>query len=291
MKLKQIYIIFFLMLMGNFGCSEKSNVLELRKEINTGQPIYELEVEAQGCYLEIYVNDVPVYFNYNIGAAVFRMPINSFIPKSGGQKISFKMISVDGKPFSSNTDASLRVNEYPKGEVQQKKTVFSYQTTPFEPENAGNFGAEKFFEANIPYELIDWRQGVDLTKEDPKIIRKEIEKVYRDYMEAFKNADLSKYKKLAKWRQENTFTSMYYTQDQVAEVEKSYVDGIQNDKVKLFPLENYKLVFYGNGKLAGLQKENEAPGIYIDSENKDDAFIEYILLYRKNKNAPLEVIL
>ncbi|MGE8554412.1 MAG: hypothetical protein ACN6OB_10845 [Chryseobacterium jejuense] len=291
MNCKQIYIIFFLMLIGSFGCSGKSKTTEIRKGTRTSQPVYELVIEAQGCYLEVYVNDVPVYFNYNIGATVLRMPINNFIPKSGGQKVSFKMISVDGKPFSTNTYASLTINEYPKGETQQKKPVFSYQTSPFEPENEGSFSIENAFETNIPYQLIDWRQGVDLMKEDPKIIRKEIEEIYRDYTEAFKNADLSKYKKLAKWRQKNTFVSMYYTQDQRTEVEKSYVDGIQNQKVKLFPLENYKLVFYGNGKLAGLQKKNEAPGIYIDSENKDDAFLEYILLYRKSKNAPLEVIL
>ncbi|SDI19585.1 hypothetical protein [Chryseobacterium jejuense] len=288
---KQIFIILFLVIIGNVGCSGKYNSKEIKSEININKPIYELAVEAQGCYLEVYVNDVPVYFNYNIGATVLRMPINNFIPKSGGQKVSFKMISVDGKPFSTNTYASLTINEYPKGETQQKKTVFSYQTSPFESENEGSFSIENSFETNIPYQLIDWRQGVDLTKEDPEIIRKEIEEIYRDYTEAFKNADLSKYKKLVKWRQENAFASMYYTQDQRTEVEKSYVDGIQNQKVKLFPLENYKLVFYGNGKLAGFQKKNEAPGIYIDSENKDDAFLEYILLYRKSKNAPLEVIL
>ncbi|BAP30679.1 uncharacterized protein CHSO_1642 [Chryseobacterium sp. StRB126] len=279
------------MIIGNVGCSGKYNSQEIKSEIKSNQPIYELEIEAQGCYLEVYVNDVPVYFNYNMGATVLRMPINNFIPKSGSQKVSFKMVSVDRKPFSTNTYASLTINEYPKGETQQKKPVFSYQTFPFESENAGSFGIENSFEANIPYQLIDWRKGVDLTKEDPEAVRKEIEKVYKDYTEAFKKADLSKYKTLAKWRQENIFTSMYYTQDQKSQVEKSYVDEIQNQKVKLFPLENYKLVFYGNGKLAGLQKKNEAPGIYIDSENKDDAFLEYILLYRKSKDAPLEVIL
>ncbi|WET49398.1 hypothetical protein PYS58_23055 [Chryseobacterium indologenes] len=275
------------MIIGNVGCSGKRN----SQEMKSNQPIYELAIEAQGCYLEVYVNDVPVYFNYNIGTAVFRIPVNNFIPKSGEQKISLKMVSVDGKQFSSNTKTSITINEYPKGETQQRKSIFSYQTTPFKPENTGSFTLEKSFEANVPYELIDWRQGVDLTKEDPEIIRKEIEKVYKDYTEAFKNADLSKYKKLARRRQDNTFTSMYYTQDQITELEKSYVGGIQNHKVKLFPLENYKLVFYGNGKLAGLQKKNETPGIYIDSENKGDTFLEYILLYRKNKNAPLEVIL
>ncbi|MBP2616020.1 hypothetical protein [Chryseobacterium jejuense] len=279
------------MIIGNVGCSGKYNPQEIKNEISINQPIYELEIEAQGAYFEVYINDVPVYFHYQIGATVFRMPVNNFIPKSGEQKISLKMFSIDGISFPSNADVSLAINEYPKGEAQQSKSVFSYQTIAFEPKNTGSFSIEKSFEANIPYQLIDWRQGVDLTKEDPEAVRKEIEKVYREYTEAFKNADLSKYKTLAKWRQENIFTSMYYTQDQKSQVEKSYVDGIQNQKVKLFPLENYKLVFYGNGKLAGLQKKNEAPGIYIDSENKDDAFLEYILLYRKSKNAPLEVIL
>lgn len=72
--------------------------------------------------------------------------------------------------------------------------------------------------------------------------------------------------------------------------ENSYVDGIQNEKIKLFPLENYQLAFYGNGKLVGLQKLKDAPGVFIDNEDEKDAFMEYILFYKKDKNSPLEII-
>ncbi len=84
---------------------------------------------------------------------------------------------------------------------------------------------------------------------------------------------------------------MYYTNEQKLLAEKSYVSGIESAKVKLYPLENYKLGFYGNGKLVGLQKLKEAPGVYIDNTEESEAFIEYILFYRKNKDVPLDIIL
>lgn len=258
----------------------------------TAQPIYELFIDARGCYFEILINNVPVYFHYNIGATAFRLPINGFISKSGEQKISLKMLSVsDGKPFPQGAEVSLTIDEYPKGQARDRKTVFSYKTKPFNEKNTGIFNDEKSFASNVPYELTDWGQGVDLTKENSDKLRKEIEKKYIEYTEAFKSADLSKYKELTKQRQENIFTSMYYTEEQKKQAEKSYVSGIKNSKVKLYPLENYKLVFYGNGKLVGLQKIKEAPGLYVDNEDEREAFMEYILFYRKTSNSPLEIIL
>lgn len=254
--------------------------------------IYELSIDARGCYYEIYINEVPVYFHYNIGATAFRLPINGFIVKSGEQKISLKMLSVDnGNPFPVGAEISLTIDEYPTRQARDRKTVFSYKTKPFDEKNTGVFSDERSFVSNVPYELTDWRQGVDLAKENSDSLRQEIEKKYIEYTEVFKNADLGKYKELTKLRQENIFTSMYYTEEQKKQAEKSYVSGIENNKVKLYPLEKYKLVFYGNGKLVGLRKKDDAPGIFIDNEDEKEAFMEYILFYRRTNNSPLEIIL
>jgi len=288
------YTLLFLLMITSYSCSNKSNDKEMtiQRKNTTAKSIYELFIDARGCYFEILINDVPVYFHYEVGATALRLPINGFISKSGEQKISLKMLSVaDGKPFPQGAEVSLTIDEYPKGEARERKTVLSYKTKPFDEKNIGVFADEKIFASNVPYQLTDWRQGIDLTKENPDILRKEIEKKYIEYTEAFKNADLSKYKHLTKLRQENIFTSMYYTDEQKKQAEKSYVSGIENNKIKLYPLENYKLVFYGNGKLVGLQKIKEAPGLYIDNEDEKEAFMEYILFYRKTSNSPLEIIL
>lgn len=253
--------------------------------------IYELSIDARGCYYEIYINEVPVYFHYNIGATAFRLPINSFIIRNGEQKISLKMLSVnEGKPFPQGAEVSLTIDEYPKGQGRERKTVFFYKTKPFDEKNTGIFSDERSFVSNVPYELTDWRQGVDLAKENSDSLRQEIEKKYIEYTEVFKNADLGKYKELTKLRQENIFTSMYYTEEQKKQAEKSYVSGIENNKVKLYPLEKYKLVFYGNGKLVGLRKRDDAPGIFIDNEDEKEAFMEYILFYKENENSSLEIV-
>ncbi|WP_347217732.1 hypothetical protein [Chryseobacterium sp.] len=289
------YIVLLLLAIGTLGCSNTSNntkEIKMGVKTETNQLMYELAIDARGCYFEVYINDVPVYFHYNVGATAFRLPVNSFIPKSGEQRISLKMFSVvEGKPFPSGAEVSLKIDEYPKGEARERKTKFSYKTPSLESKNSGNFADEKSFVANVPYELTDWSQGIDLSKEDHTVIMKELEKKYMEYTDAFKSADLSKYKELTKLRQDNIFTSMYYSKEQREQTESVYVSGIQNNKVRFFPLENYKVAFYGNGRLVGLQKKGDAPGVFIDNEDEKEAFMEYILFYRKNKNAPLEIVL
>lgn len=255
------------------------------------KPIYELFIDARGCFYEILINDVPVYFHYNIGATAFRLPVNSFIPKKGEQKISLRMISVlEGKHFPQGAEVILNIDEYPQGLPRERKVVFNYKTEPFEKDNKGVFTAEKKFSVNVPYALINWEDGIDLRKENKETLKGQLWKVYQEYTLAFKNKDLSKYKELTKLRQKNIFISMYYTPEQIEQAEMSYVEGIQNETIKLYPLENYQLVFHGGGKLVGLQMPKDAPGIFIDNDDEENAFMEYILFYRKSKDLPLSII-
>jgi hypothetical protein len=202
------------------------------------------------------------------------------------------MISVvEGKLFPQGAEVTLKVDEYQKDAPRERRTVLNYKTPSFEKDNKGVFISEKEFSANIPYELVNWQNGIDISKENKDDLKNKLGKIYQEYTDAFKNKDLSKYKEMTKLRQENIFKSMYYTDSQIKQAEKSYIDGIQNDKVKFYPLENYQLVFYGNGKLVGLRKKDDAPGVFIDSEDERDAFMEYILFYKKTTDSPLVIIL
>ncbi|MGU3373953.1 hypothetical protein [Chryseobacterium sp. M5A1_1a] len=58
-----------------------------------------------------------------------------------------------------------------KGKLEKEKQ----STSPVDPKNSGNVAIEKSFIANVPYELIDWKQSIDLTKEDQAVIIKELE--------------------------------------------------------------------------------------------------------------------
>lgn len=98
--------ILIIILLFNISCNTKEK--EIEKMITEKQPIYELYIDARGCYFEILVNDVPVYFHYNIGATSFRLPTNNYIAQSGEQLISLRMLSVvEGKPFPEGAEVSL----------------------------------------------------------------------------------------------------------------------------------------------------------------------------------------
>jgi hypothetical protein len=294
--INKFFVILNLFFLLNINCNTKENEIMVMKGNenmikNENSPIYELYIDARGCYFELLVNEVPVYFHYNIGATAFRLPINNYIPKSGEQKISYKLISVvEGKPFPEGAEILLEIDKYPKETPRERVSILKYKSPEFKQDNSGLFVSEVPFHAQVPYELVLWDTGVDLSKENKDELRKDLEAKYIEYTSTFQNNDLEGYKKLTSLRQKNAFMSMYYTKDQISLAEKSYLDGIPKETVKFFPLENYQLVFYGGGKLVGLQKLNEAPGIYIDNEDETEAFMEYILFYRKDTNSPLEII-
>ena len=255
------------------------------------KPIYELLIDARGCYFELLVNDIPFYFHYKVGATSFRLPVNNFIPKSGKQSITLKMLSVnEGKEFPVGAEVILKIEEFEKPTPKERKPIIEYKTPDLKTHTNGVFADKKTFNAEVPYTL-SYVNSIDLNHYDNAVLRKELEQVYIKYTDAFKKNDLSAYKKLTAERQENIFTSLYIDNEKRKKQEASYLSGVTHSLVKLYPLEAYKLVFYNNNKFVGLQMIHEAPGIYIDNEKEEDAFIEYILFHKKTASSPLSVVL
>jgi hypothetical protein len=255
------------------------------------KPIYELLIDARGCYFELLVNDIPFYFHYKVGATSFRLPANNFIPKSGEQNISLKMLSVnEGEEFPVGAEVILKIEEFEKNTPKERKAVMDYKTPDLKTFTTGVFTDKKIFNADVPYTL-SYVDSVDLKKIDQAVLRETLEKEYIKYTDAFKKNDLSAYQKLTSERQENIFTSLYVDSERRKKQEASYLSGVTHNLVKLHPLKTYQLVFYNNNKFVGLQMLNEAPGIYIDNEKEEDAFIEYILFHKKTASSPLSIVL
>ncbi|MCX2496198.1 hypothetical protein OQX63_22070 [Pedobacter sp. PF22-3] len=255
------------------------------------KPIYELFIDARGCYFELLVNDIPFYFHYKLGATSFRLPINNFIPKSGKQSITLKMLSVnEGEEFPVGAEVILKIETFEKNTPKERKDVMDYKTPDLKTYTAGVFTDNKIFDADVPYTL-SYVDSADLKKIDQTILRETLEKEYIKYTDAFKNNDLAAYQKLTSERQENIFTSLYVDSERRKKQEASYLSGVMHHLVKLHPLKSYRLVFYNNDKFVGLQMLNEAPGVYIDNEKEEDAFIEYVLFHKKTANSPISIVL
>ena len=89
------------------------------------KPIYELLIDARGCYFELLVNDIPFYFHYKVGATSFRLPVNNFIPKSGEQSITLKMLSVnEGEEFPVGAEVILKIEEFEKTHPKSVKPLW-----------------------------------------------------------------------------------------------------------------------------------------------------------------------
>jgi hypothetical protein len=255
------------------------------------KPIYELLIDARGCYFELLVNDIPFYFHYKVGATSFRLPINNFIPESGKQSISLKMLSVnEGEEFPVGAEVILKIEEFEKNTPKERKAVMDYKTPDLKTYTTGVFTDKKVFNADVPYTL-SYVDSTDLSKLDQAILRETLEKEYIKYTDAFKENNLKSYQQLTAERQENIFTSLYVDIERREKQEASYLRGVTHGLVRLHPLKTYKLVFYNNDKFVGLQMSNEAPGIYIDNEKEEDAFVEYILFHKKKANSALSIVL
>ncbi|TDO20709.1 hypothetical protein [Pedobacter duraquae] len=255
------------------------------------RPIYELYIDAKGGFFELLVNDIPFYFYYNVGATAFRLNINSFIPKSGLQHLSLRMLCVEpGEPFPEGASVELKIERYEKGNPRERTAVLDYRNMQLSDNKTGIFLHQQSFTAEVPYTL-SLANSVSLDNYNEEILRKEMEDAYREYTEAMRTNDLSKYKALTAERQENIFTSLYVDQASRNKQEAGYLKGINHQQVKLYPMQHYKLAFYDNKKLVGLQKIKDAPGIYIDSTNPEDAFIEYIIFHKKSAASPLTIVL
>ncbi|TCD27824.1 hypothetical protein EZ456_07705 [Pedobacter psychrodurus] len=255
------------------------------------KPIYELLIDARGCYFELLINDIPFYFHYKVGATSFRLPVNNFIPKSGKQSITLKMLSInEGDGFPVGAEVVLKMEEFEKNTPKERKAVMDYKTPDLKTYTTGVFTDKKIFNADVPYTL-SYVDSIDLSKIDHSILRETLEKEYIKYTNAFKKNDLSAYQELTSERQENIFTSLYVDSEKRKKQEASYLSGVTHNLVKLYPLKSYRLVFYNNNKFVGLQMLNEAPGIYIDNEKEEDAFIEYILFRKKTSGSPISIVL
>lgn len=255
------------------------------------KPIYELFIDARGCYFELLVNDIPFYFHYKVGATSFRLPVNNFIPKSGKQNIALKMLSVNkGEEFPVGAEVILKIEEFEKNAPKERKAVMDYKTPDLKAYTTGVFTDKKAFNADVPYTL-SYVDSADLSKIDHSILRETLEKEYIKYTDAFKKNDVNAYQKLTNERQGNIFTSLYVDNERRKKQEASYLSGVTHNLVKLHPLKSYRLAFYNNNKFVGLQMLNEAPGIYIDNEKEEEAFIEYILFHKKTADSLLTIVL
>ncbi|TDW50128.1 hypothetical protein EV144_102563 [Flavobacterium sp. 270] len=153
------------------------------------------------------------------------------------------------------------------------------------------------FEAEVPYDLIGWRNSINLKKEqedEKKNIKEELITEYKKIYEIIKNRDVESYLKLIKQREELLGKTMYYTEKDRQEKIKMAGDLLNNSGYEVEPIfpETFQLEYQGYGKLAALLHKADGEGIirFRNKKNPDENIYLEFLFQRKEKGGQLTVI-
>jgi hypothetical protein len=266
--------------MTNNKLTKDNYVATMLKEIKhyPKEPIYYFYVGNSLCVYEILVNDFPIQKSYKYEQQATPIYINIGILKSGKQKITYRIYPApkefngDSDVFDSETEfnVTVYVNDNATGlEVGEEKLIIKHNApTKIRMGGSSNDIAVKefagkgkkyyehsfYFDAEVPYENIGYTNGQDLRKLNQKDLESAVIKFYQKQWKIYndKNTDdlfFYLYIKEKELRQ-----SMYEEKKELEQNLKEYLEPLALKNYKPEPLKDYKMAFYGDGKMVALEQ-------------------------------------
>lgn len=250
------------------------------------EPIYQITVETIYNY-EILANDIPVMLKHNNFMSTFGTFDNSFITKSGLQKLEIKILPVipyvkDGaspepaKEFLQNDiKFNLRVEQTAwdkNGDLEEPKEILTYNL-PVEKDGIKidfsklkEYRQKLNFKAEVPYALQSWENSEDLTKLDKLVLKEKVLAFYNNFRKAFESKDSDFYINNIKNAEYNYYQSNYFEVINAQTKSNKWIDFIKQGK-QLEPIEKFDMKIYGDGKMVSLRG--------VDLWNKDEGILRY----------------
>lgn len=256
------------------------------------EPFYELEIKTGNCIVEVLINDLPIFSNYETGGMAVDYPVNDAILKSGNQNLEIKIFPTTvGTVISKYAQCELNVYVKEANKAASGRNLINkISMIDFKEKNLPTFIHKQSFIADVPYTNEGWLNLIDLKKIDEDIIKKELISILHQLSSIYNSKNEMEYKKIFQKRTSEHNKSFFLTQEEIKDNEDSIFHGIP-EKIESIDLGLYKLVFYGNNKLVSLQTHNQPPGFVFESINKDEyGFTELVSFGKETKNSPLIVI-
>ncbi|WP_264552101.1 hypothetical protein [Flavobacterium sp. N2038] len=237
------------------------------------EPMYYLTFRQNSCFSEILVNDIPVNKNFKEQSDEGTLDINNYIFKSGIQKVTFRLYpagkvgNFDLSKFVSDTEMNIEITESDndKKEQEGKKTMsyttpitttinpYGYSISKFEATGKTYYEASFTFNATVPYQFDSLSKGMDLRKQDPHTLEKKVIAFYKNQWEIINSKKVDDFFSFLELKEKECSQSVYDTRVDLEENLQAYLDPFTIENFKLEPLENYKMVFYGDGRIVCLE--------------------------------------
>lgn len=237
---------------------------------SSSEPFYYLFVSHEACYFEILVNDLPVYHNYDLGQVVTPIDIYSAINKSGRQTITYKLYPQTESQVGVKTlvdFTSIKIEVFQRNKANTGKNSFANEkpvithTSLTEADGKTFIGKGKdyyeysfTYDAAVPYKNSGWENSVDLSKMDQKELLIKTENAYRQVWQMKDNKKENEFLGLLFNKEKENAQCEYSTKNDLEESLKNYMNPQSAKDYQMQPLEDYKMVLYGGGRLVRLEQ-------------------------------------
>lgn len=293
--MKQLLFI-FLTFFSFLSCDSKNNQQTIIKSNNKMTKIeYNITFSFKNIGFQVFVNDILVEQRYN-GGMNNSFNINEYLNDQEVQKIKIRLFKTDN---SNITKEDISVQEcaiFRNNKDTDEFTTFHkiiFQT---------NKGELPFFEINdeirikdkTPLIATDLLKGaVDISKIDKKILEKNVKEKFEKLRTDLNNGDYNIFFKEIEMRNNNYFKSNYYNDLEIQKYMTSATNTLKEYKEKMLPIENYRMIISGNGKLVTFEridKEYLGDCVLLAKDTKDKVlFLNYITLFIPQNEQELKI--
>ena len=285
-----------------------AEVIKNKKQYSE-EKVYTLDYGNSYCYFEVFINDMPIFkdFKYTSSSA---FEINPFVFKSGKQKVVYKMYPANNSDFGDfkvlrdNSFLELNLASYDLKNKDAQDIIYSRYKTPMEsvtvpgypdPEQKFVARGKDYYEGsfeinvNVPYILNKpFENAKDLRKMNPKELEAKVLKYYKKLSQIYANKEMDNIARLNYDNFANEFYALYEKDEEIEKTWKGIMKKVNSNSFQMQPIENYKMQFYGDGKLVSLISKSEKHQFreesalwakYIDDDGDLSAFIVKTYLY------------
>ncbi|AMO20629.2 hypothetical protein [Flavobacterium columnare] len=242
------------------------------------EKVYSLGYGSSYCFFEVFINDFPVFKEFKTGAGNSGFEINPYISKSGKQKVTYKMYPANKSEFGNytilrdNSFIELDLVSYDMKNQGKDDVEYSKHKSPMKtngdaytpPKSA--LGGKDYYEGSFEIEVdvpfihpMPYENARDLTKMDKKELEAKVLQFYEKLKLIYNNKEVDNIARINFDATSNELCSLYLTEKEIEKKWKEIIESVNSNDFKIQRIENYKLQFYGNGKLVSLiSKSTEA---------------------------------
>ncbi|MBO9676262.1 MAG: hypothetical protein J7577_22670 [Sphingobacteriaceae bacterium] len=252
------------------------------------EPYYLVDFNVSLANFDILINDV-LAFSYESGGSIYsNYPINHFILSSGTQqvKVRFKPLA-NAQTLHQEAEAVIKIQYLDASTMDQRqlKTVYEYKMPQVGERKLPMLESIGEFKAEVPYQLSGWTDAGIIDIENEAAVER-IHNYYRRIYNLFKDGDINALAPLLKKRYEETDTSMYLEEDNIAGLKNIFKMLDSEDYVMQGFPEAPRLEFYAKNMVVNLVREDRSPIISYLKKGADEEFgFPFYIHSPKSKNS------